>query len=98
MIDLGKHSRMIIKQKSKGANRFQYIFTLLGVFWCNTLFPKVKLTNNEIIYLYDIMRFDKKNYKDNTNFVLLKDVGSCVTDQTVIKESIDAGINYYLNN
>ena len=64
----------------------------------NTLFPKVKLTNNEIMYLYDIMRFDKKNYKDNTNFVLLKDVGSCVTDQTAIKDSIDAGINYYLNN
>ena len=64
----------------------------------NNLFPKIKLTDNEIIKLYQLMKFDKKNYKDNTNFVLLKDVGSCVTDQTVIKDSIDAGINYYLNN
>ena len=63
----------------------------------NNLFPKVKLTNNEIMYLYDIMRFDKKNYKDNTNFVLLKDVGNYVIDQTATKNSIDAGINYYLN-
>ena len=44
------------------------------------------------------MKFDKKNYKDNTNFVLLKDIGSCVINQTAIKDSIDAGINYYLNN
>mgnify|MGYP001197820534 CR=1 FL=1 len=64
----------------------------------NSLFPKIKLTNNEIIKLYQLMKFDKKNYKDNTNFVLLKDVGSYIIDQTVIKHSIDAGINYYLNN
>ncbi|MEL0245329.1 MAG: 3-dehydroquinate synthase, partial [Flavobacteriaceae bacterium] len=64
----------------------------------NNLFPKIKLTENEIIKLYQLMKFDKKNYKDNTNFVLLKDIGSCVIDQTAIKDSIDAGINYYLNN
>ncbi len=64
----------------------------------NSLFPKIKLTNNEITKLYQLMKFDKKNYKDNTNFVLLKDVGSYIIDQTVIKDSIDAGINYYLNN
>ena len=38
------------------------------------------------------MKFDKKNYKDNTNFVLLKNIGSCVVDQAAIKDSIDAGI------
>ena len=64
---------------------------------CNTLKWK-ELTDNEIIKLYQLMKFDKKNYKDNTNFVLLKDIGSCVIDQTAIKDSIDAGINYYLNN
>ena len=64
----------------------------------NNLFPKIKLSDNEIIKLYQLMKFDKKNYKDNTNFVLLKDIGSCIIDQTAIKDSIDAGINYYLNN
>ena len=65
----------------------------LGLF-----FNKIKTTDLEINELFRLMEFDKKNYKNEVNFVLLNEVGSVKTDVNVSKEKIIEAINYYLNN
>ena len=65
----------------------------LGLF-----FNKIKTTDLEINELFRLMEFDKKNYKNEINFVLLNEVGGFKTDVKVSKEKITEAINYYQNN
>ena len=65
----------------------------LGLF-----FKKIKTTDLEIDQLFRLMEFDKKNYKNEINFVLLNEVGSFKTDVNVSREKITEAIKYYQNN
>ena len=65
----------------------------LGLF-----FKKIKTTDLEIDELFRLMEFDKKNYKNEINFVLLNEVGSFKTDVNVSREKITEAIKYYQNN
>ena len=61
-------------------------------------FKKIKTTDSEINELFKLMEFDKKNYKNEINFVLLNEVGSFKTDINVSKKIINEAIKYYQNN
>lgn len=45
--------------------------------------------------IFDLMKFDKKNYKDQINFVLLKNIGEPVLDCQVDNKLIEEAFEYY---
>lgn len=45
--------------------------------------------------IFDLMKFDKKNYKDQINFVLLKNIGEPVLDCKVDNKLIEEAFDYY---
>lgn len=61
-------------------------------------FEKINLNENEIIELIELIKFDKKNYKNDTNFVLLNDIGKYKIDQNVDENEVREAIEYYLKN
>ena len=61
-------------------------------------FEKINLNNNEINELLRLIKFDKKNYQNDTNFVLLNDVGKYLIDQNVDEKEVKEAIEYYLKN
>lgn len=62
------------------------------------MYGQESFSQDDIIQIKDLMKFDKKNERGNINFVLLKDIGEPVTDVVVPDKLIDDAFNYYLNN
>jgi 3-dehydroquinate synthase len=59
------------------------------------IFEKIYISSNEIKDLFKLLQFDKKNYLDKVNFVLLEDIGNCKVDINVENEIITEAIDFY---
>ena len=59
------------------------------------IFVKIYISPNEIKELFKLLQFDKKNYSNNINFVLLKGIGNCEVDVNVENEIVIEAINFY---
>jgi len=59
------------------------------------IFDKIYISSIEINHLYNILQFDKKNFSNKVNFVLLKDIGNCEVDINVKNEIISEAIDFY---
>ena len=59
------------------------------------LYRQIKIDEQDIDKLLQIMLFDKKNKDNAINFSLLKDVGSLALDQYVSEEEIRGSLVYY---
>lgn len=63
----------------------------------NRFFPKVLFTEKDIQSIIDLLKHDKKNYGDQVNFVLLKDIGKVVLDCQVTEAQIRKAFESYQN-
>ena len=59
------------------------------------IFDKIYISSNEIKHLFSLLQFDKKNFSNKVNFVLLKDIGNCEIDINVKNEIIREAIDFY---
>jgi 3-dehydroquinate synthase len=59
------------------------------------IFEKIYISSNEIKDLFKLLQFDKKNYLNKVNFVLLEDIGNCKVDINVENEIITEAIDFY---
>ena len=61
----------------------------------NKYFNSIPLEENDIINIYDLMVYDKKNEGSKINFVLLKEIGKPVIDQIVGKQLFKESFEFY---
>ena len=61
----------------------------------NKYFNSITLEENDIINIYDLMVYDKKNEGSKINFVLLKEIGKPVIDQIVDKTLFKESFKFY---
>mgnify|MGYP001485960417 FL=1 len=61
----------------------------------NKYFNSIPLEKNDIINIYDLMVYDKKNEGSKINFVLLKEIGKPVIDQIVDKQLFKESFEFY---
>ncbi len=61
-----------------------------------TYFEKIEFSNQQIDKVLSYLKFDKKNTKNNINFVLLKNIGEPVIDQNVPSALLKESFEYYL--
>jgi len=61
----------------------------------NKYFTSIPFGENDIINIYDLMVYDKKNEGSKINFVLLKEIGKPVIDQIVDKELFKESFEFY---
>ena len=59
------------------------------------IFEKIYISSNEIKDLFKLLQFDKKNYLNKVNFVLLENIGNCKVDINVENEIIIEAIDFY---
>ena len=59
------------------------------------IFDKIYISSNELKHLFSLLQFDKKNFSNKVNFVLLKDIGNCEVDINVKNEIIREAIDFY---
>ena len=59
------------------------------------VFEKIYISSNEIKDLFNLLQFDKKNYLNKVNFVLLENIGNCKVDINVENEIIIEAIDFY---
>jgi len=62
----------------------------------NKYFNSITLEENDIINIYDLMVYDKKNEGSKINFVLLKEIGKPVIDQIVDKQLFKESFEFYI--
>ena len=62
----------------------------------NKYFSSIPLEENDIINIYDLMVYDKKNEGSKINFVLLKEIGKPVIDQIVDKQLFKESFEFYI--
>ena len=62
----------------------------------NKYFNSIPLQENDIINIYDLMVYDKKNEGSKINFVLLKEIGKPVIDQIVDKQLFKESFEFYI--
>ena len=62
----------------------------------NKYFNSIPLEKNDIINIYDLMVYDKKNEGSKINFVLLKEIGKPVIDQIVDKQLFKESFEFYI--
>ena len=60
-----------------------------------TIFERIYISSKEIKDLFKLLQFDKKNYLNKVNFVLLEDIGNCKLDINVENEIITEAIDFY---
>lgn len=60
-------------------------------------FPKVLFSKKDIQSIIYLLKHDKKNYGDQVNFVLLKDIGEVVLDCQVTVDQVHKAFNFYQN-
>ena len=58
-------------------------------------FNLIQLQEDDIINIYDLMVYDKKNEGSKINFVLLKEIGKPVIDQIVNKDLFKESFEFY---
>ena len=58
-------------------------------------FSLIQLEENDIMNIYDLMVYDKKNEGSKINFVLLKEIGKPVIDQIVNKDLFIESFRFY---
>ena len=58
-------------------------------------FSLIQLEEDDIMNIYDLMVYDKKNEGSKINFVLLKEIGKPVIDQTVNKDLFEESFVFY---
>ncbi|MCM8570215.1 3-dehydroquinate synthase [Gramella jeungdoensis] len=63
-----------------------------------SIYGKESFSEDDIIQIKELMKFDKKNERGNINFVLLKDIGRPVIDIVVPDNLIKNAFDWYLNN
>lgn len=61
-------------------------------------FKKIKVNDSELDKLFRLIKSDKKNFKNDINFVLLGNIGEIKIDQNIDQDKIKKAINYYLNS
>ena len=61
----------------------------------NKYFNSIPLEKSDIINIYDLMVYDKKNEGSKINFVLLKEIGKPVIDQIVDKTLFKESFKFY---
>ena len=61
-------------------------------------FKKIKVNDSELDKLFRLIKSDKKNFKNDINFVLLVNIGEIKIDQNIDQDKIKKAINYYLNS
>ena len=59
------------------------------------IFDRIYISSKEIKDLFKLLQFDKKNYLNKVNFVLLEDIGNCKVDINVENEIITEAIDFY---
>ncbi|MCG9972477.1 3-dehydroquinate synthase [Christiangramia crocea] len=62
------------------------------------IYGQETFSEDDIVQIKDLMKFDKKNERGNINFVLLKDIGKPVIDIVVPDELIQKAFDRYLSN
>lgn len=62
----------------------------------NKYFNSIPLEKSDIINIYDLMVYDKKNEGSKINFVLLKEIGKPVIDQIVDKQLFKESFEFYI--
>ena len=60
-----------------------------------TIFPKIKFNSTAINNIIKMMEHDKKNTKEEINFVLLSDIGKLIFDINVPNSNILKAFEYY---
>ena len=60
-----------------------------------SIFERIYISSKEIKDLFKLLQFDKKNYLNKVNFVLLEDIGNCKVDINVENEIITEAIDFY---
>ena len=58
-------------------------------------FSLIHLKEDDVMNIYDLMVYDKKNEGSKINFVLLKEIGKPVIDQTVNKDLFEESFVFY---
>ena len=58
-------------------------------------FNLIQLQEDDIMKIYDLMVYDKKNEGSKINFVLLKEIGKPVIDQIVNKDLFKESFEFY---
>ena len=58
-------------------------------------FSLIHLEEDDVMNIYDLMVYDKKNEGSKINFVLLKEIGKPVIDQTVNKDLFKESFVFY---
>ena len=58
-------------------------------------FSLIHLEEDDVMNIYDLMVYDKKNEGSKINFVLLKEIGKPVIDQTVNKDLFKESFMFY---
>ena len=59
------------------------------------IFPKIKFNSRAINNIIKMMEHDKKNTKEEINFVLLSDIGKLIFDVNVPNSNILKAFEYY---
>ena len=59
-------------------------------------FSLIQLEEDDIMNIYDLMIYDKKNEGSKINFVLLKEIGKPVIDQIVNKDLFKESFEFYI--
>ena len=63
----------------------------------NTIYPVIKLSNNDIKRIIDLMRFDKKNENGVVKYVLLNAIGSADFNKEVADGLLFEAFDFYQN-
>tara|TARA_B100000530_G_scaffold85190_1_gene51849 strand:- start:298 stop:1359 length:1062 start_codon:yes stop_codon:yes gene_type:complete len=73
--------------KQSEANEIKSIF--------NSIFSKIKISDQDQENIISLMKFDKKNSHGNINFVLLNSIGEASIDNVVSVDQIKNGFDFY---
>lgn len=61
-------------------------------------YKPIFLSTNDILHILELLKHDKKNFKDQINFVLLRNIGDVLWDCQVTEFQIRKAIAYYLED
>lgn len=63
----------------------------------NRFFPKVLFSLKDIQHIVSLLKHDKKNYGDQVNFVLIKDIGETILNCQITENQIWEAFDFYQN-
>jgi 3-dehydroquinate synthase len=62
-----------------------------------SIFKKIHFTNDDIVKIIDLLKFDKKNTNGEHRFVLLNKIGEANYDQVVSNQLIQEAFQFYMS-